>query len=71
MTKKQLKKKMHQLAYLSAKMWTVSKEIEDELENLGFSSEMYRNGSGCSLEELEAGNDITEELMETLFSVTE
>lgn len=38
-------------------------EIDEYLESRGVSPEVYRAGNGISLEELEYGNDITDEFV--------
>ena len=69
MTDKQLKQKMRRLACLADKMWGLSREIEREFEARGLHPDIYRDSGGCSLEELEAGNDITDELFERLIGI--
>ena len=38
-------------------------EIDEYLQSRGVSPEVYRAGNGISLEELEYGNDITDEFV--------
>ena len=70
-----IRQKMHRIAYLHA---TANKEmqvVEAWLENQGFDTSMQglRCGNGYSLEELDYGNDCTDELcksMENGFGLT-
>lgn len=64
MTKYQLYRKMKKCAKLANEMFALSAEIENELISYGYTSDELRDSSGVSLEELEAGNDIADELME-------
>ena len=64
MTKNQLYRKMKKVAKLADEMFSLSAEIENELMALGYSDEELRDNSGVSLDELEMGNDIVDELME-------
>ena len=64
MTKSQLYRKMKKVAKLADEMFSLSAEIEQELMALGYSDEELRDNSGVSLDELEMGNDIVDELME-------
>jgi hypothetical protein len=72
---KYIRQKMHRIAYLHA---TANKEmqvVEAWLENQGFDTSMQglRCGNGYSLEELDYGNDCTDELcksMENGFGLT-
>lgn len=64
MTKSQLYRKMKKVAKLADEMFSLSAEIENELMALGYSDEELRDNSGVSLDELEMGNDIVDELME-------
>ena len=64
MTKSQLYRKMKKVAKLAGEMFSLSAEIEQELMALGYSDEELRDNSGVSLDELEMGNDIVDELME-------
>lgn len=65
--KDRVRKKMHRLSDLASKMWQLSHEIEGELCGLGVSPDSLRDSSGVSLEELEFGNDITDELLEKVW----
>ena len=64
MTKSQLYRKMKKVAKLADEMFSLSAEIEKELMALGYTDEELRDNSGVSLDELEMGNDIVDELME-------
>ena len=59
---KYIKEKMHRLAKLSQQTKELSAEIDCFFENNGYDVDNLRSGDGLSLEELEMGNDITEEL---------
>lgn len=67
---KLIQNKMHQLAKLSAKSSRLSGEIDDWFTKHGYNvdevscGDSLRSGSGLSLEELEYGNDITDEFCE-------
>lgn len=65
---KYIKNKMHRLAKLSLESRHLSQEIDDWFfKNYGTDErwiEALRSGSGLSLEELEYGNDITDEFCE-------
>ena len=64
LTKSELYRKMKKVAKLADEMFSLSAEIEKELMELGYSDEELRDNSGVSLDELEMGNDIVDELME-------
>lgn len=53
--------KMHRLAAIEQEAIVLSKEIDQWFEKKGFDIDKLRSGSGCSLEELEYGVDITDE----------
>jgi len=63
---KKIINKMHQLARLSAKAGELSLEIDEYFINQGYNIEELRDGDGCSLEELEYGNDVTEKFLTRL-----
>ena len=68
---KEIQKKMHRLAKLSAEAAALSQEIDSYFQAKGYSVEPYdpdslRCGNGCSLEELELGNDITDEIVSAI-----
>lgn len=56
-----IRHKMHRLAALNSKAAALSREIDDWLIKRGFDIEELRCGDGYSLEELDYGNDITDE----------
>lgn len=57
---KYIQNKMHKIAEYSLKAKQLSCEVDKYFQNYGIDIEMLRCGNGCSLEELEYGNDITE-----------
>lgn len=57
-----IKQKMHRLARLQATANELSRELDSWLEKQGFDIEKLRCGNGISLEELNYGNDVTDEL---------
>lgn len=61
---KEIQNKMHRLAQLSNKTAQLSADIDEYFTSKGFDIETLRCGNGKSLEELELGNDITEEFCE-------
>lgn len=61
-----IKKRMRKIAKLNAMAAEEMKLVEGWLENKGFDIDELRCGDGCSLEELEYGNDITEEFCEKI-----
>lgn len=63
-----IKKKMRRIAALSTEVKYLSKEVDDYFINKGFDIEKIRDGNGYSLEELEYGNDVTEEFCENIES---
>lgn len=56
-----VRRKMHRLADLQSKATVLSREIDAWFMENGFDIEELSCGDGCSLEELEYGNDITDE----------
>ena len=60
---KTIQDKMHRAAAMYAKAARTMGEIDEYLESRGVSPEVYRAGNGISLEELEYGNDITDEFV--------
>lgn len=52
--------KMHKIAELSSEVKKLSKEVDQYFIDKGFDVEELRCGNGRSLEELEYGNDITD-----------
>lgn len=57
-----IKQKMHRLARIQATANELSKELDDWFDKHGFDIEKLRCGNGISLEELDYGNDVTDEL---------
>ena len=66
---KYIKNRMRRVAANALIVDFYMREIEEWLEANGFNVEELRDGSGCSLEELEYGIDITEELCERIESI--
>ena len=67
MTNNQLYRKMKKLSKIANDMWNLSAEIEQEFVNRGIPDAEFRNSGGISIEELEAGSDIADEIMERFF----
>lgn len=65
---KHIRCKMHRMAELQSKAATLSREIDGWLIRNGFEIEELRNGDGCSLEELDYGNDITDKFCDRIES---
>lgn len=66
---KHIKEKMHRVARLNSLADYEMRKVECWLEKRGFdvtSDGGLRDGGGCSLEELEYGNDITDLLCERI-----
>lgn len=63
-----IKKKMRRMAALSSEVSRLSAEVEDYFTKKGFDVEKLRDGDGRSLEELEYGNNVTEEFCEKIES---
>lgn len=66
---KHIKEKMHRIAFLVSEADRLMTDVEEWLKKKSGDTsfpDMLRDGSGCSLEELEYGNDITEELCERI-----
>ena len=66
---KYIREKMRRVAALNNEADKEMKKIEDWLEKHGIGTSYtrgggLRDGCGCSLEELEYGNDVTDELCE-------
>ena len=60
---KGIQAKMHRAATMYAKAAKVMEEIDEYLQAKGAPPEVYRTGNGVSLEELEYGNDVTDEFV--------
>ena len=61
-----IKNKMHRSAKLHREASDISREIDDYFIGKGFEIKDLRSGNGRSLEELEYGNDITDDFCEWL-----
>lgn len=61
-----IKKKMHSVVKYSRASATAMQVVESWLELHGIAPESIRDGNGCSLEELEYGNDIVDSLCERI-----
>lgn len=59
---KYIKEKMHRIVALNQAAAAEMEDVEAWLEQKGFDIEALRDGSGCSLEELEYGVDIADDL---------
>lgn len=58
---KEIQNKMHRLAKLTAKASDLDREINNYFEEHGYDIDMLRSGDGESLDELNYGNDVTDE----------
>lgn len=63
---KEIQKKMHKLASLTAQASELAREINDYFEGKGYDIDELRAGDGKTLDELDYGNDITEEFVEDM-----
>ena len=61
-----IRKKMHRCVSLQNQAAAEMRAVEDWLEKNGFDIDALRDGGGCSLEELEYGNDITDEFCDRI-----
>jgi hypothetical protein len=59
-----IKNKMHELARLNRKASELSLQIDNYFIDKGYNIESLRSGDGISLEELDYGNDMTNEFCE-------
>ncbi len=74
---KYVKDHMHRIVFHAQRLGEEVIAVEDWLESHGYDIETLRlggngvgfGGSGCSLEELEYGNDVVDELCEALESM--
>lgn len=66
---KYIQDKMHLVVDYNCKATMAMREVEDWLEKHGIDPDDIRDGGGCSLDELEFGNDIVDELVERLESM--
>jgi hypothetical protein len=55
-----IRKKMHRVAALHCAASQEMHDVETWFEKNGVDIDAFRDGCGCSLEELEYGNDVTE-----------
>jgi len=65
---KHIKEKMHRIAKNAKENQVLSREVDEWLEGKGYQCEILRSGNGYSLEELEYGNDITDEFCRAIES---
>ena len=56
-----IKNKMRRIAKLTKEVMYLSREIDDYFINKGFDIDILRSGDGTSLDELDYGNDITDD----------
>lgn len=63
--------KMHKLAKLNSESMKLSHEIDNWFMENGFNIESLRSGTGRTLDELDYGNDITDEFIEELQNNTD
>lgn len=63
---KYIRDKMHRIARINAAADQEMRAVEFWLEKNGCDIEALRDGCGCSLEELEYGHDITDELCDRI-----
>lgn len=57
---KHIRDKMHRIADLNYKSAELSREVDEWFASRGFDVYELRCGDGCSLEELDYGNDVTD-----------
>lgn len=63
---KEIKSKMHKLASLTAQASKLDREINYYFESRGYDIDKLRSGDGTTLDELNYGNDITEQFIEDI-----
>lgn len=63
---KEIQKKMHRLASLSAQASVLDREINEYFEGKGYDIDALRSGDGTTLDELNCGNDITDIFVEDM-----
>lgn len=61
-----IQNKMHKLAKLTSQASVLDREINDYFENKGYDIDELRSGDGCTLDELNYGNDITDIFVEDM-----
>lgn len=60
---KNIQNKMHKAAKLYSQASELMKEVDAYFEDKGLDMEILRDGSGISLEEIEYGNDVTDQFV--------
>lgn len=63
---KEIQRKMHRLANLTAQAGVLVNEINKYFEKNGYDTDELRGGDGSTLEELDYGNDITDIFVEDM-----
>lgn len=63
---KKIQSKMHKLASLTSQAAMLDREINDYFENKGYDIDELRTGDGTTLDELNYGNDITEQFVKDI-----
>lgn len=63
---KEIQKKMHRLASLTAQASVLDREINQYFEEKGYDIDELRAGDGMTLDELNYGNDITDRFVEDM-----
>ena len=63
---KEIQKKMHKLAKLTSQAAILDREINDYFEINGYDIDELRAGDGNTLDELNYGNDITDQFVEDI-----
>lgn len=58
-----IQNKMHKLAKLTAQASVLDREINEYFESKGYDIDELRSGDGTTLDELNYGNDITDEFV--------
>jgi hypothetical protein len=63
---KEIQRKMHKLAKLTSQAAILNREINDYFEINGYDIDELRAGDGSTLDELNYGNDITDQFIEDI-----
>lgn len=63
---KEIQRKMHKLAKLTSQAAILDREINDYFEINGYDIDELRAGDGSTLDELNYGNDITDQFIEDI-----
>lgn len=63
---KEIQKKMHKLAKLTLQAAILDREINNYFESKGYDIDELRSGDGTTLDELNYGNDITDQFVEDI-----